>query len=181
MSKHQLLELLKQADEKTLKMLYLENREPFINFAKKFNISNDDVLDIYQDAFLVVRENAIDGKLKDLQCSINTYLFSIGKYMLLAKARKDGKLIHDFPIEKEDYNYKEITDDFLTETLNDQQKKLENAFESLGKKCREILTLFYYRGFTIDEITATLNHTSINVTKSQKSRCLKTLKEKANE
>lgn len=181
MSKHQLIELLKQADEKTLKIMYLENRNTFINFAKKFNISDDDVLDIYQDAFLVLRENAIDGKLDYLQCSIKTYLFSIGKYMLLAKARNNRKLIDNFPIEKEAYNYKEIADDFLSETLNYQQKKLEKAFLSLGKKCREILTLFYYRGFTIDEISKTLNHTSTDVTKSQKSRCLKSLKEKANE
>lgn len=68
----------------------------------------------------------------------------------------------------------------MNDTPNEMQKALQKAFVTLGKKCKEILTLFYYRGFTLDEISETLNHDNKNVTKSQKSRCIKQLKEKVN-
>jgi DNA-directed RNA polymerase specialized sigma subunit len=65
----------------------------------------------------------------------------------------------------------------LIEDLSEDQQKLQIAFKSLGEKCKAILTLFYYRGFTIDEITNELNYSNKDVAKSQKSRCIKSLKD----
>jgi RNA polymerase sigma factor (sigma-70 family) len=180
MSEHQLINLLKQSDEEALKMLYIENRNPFINFARKFSIPEDDIVDVYQDAIIALHEKAIKGELDILTCSIRTYLLGIGKYMLYEKARKNNKKVSDFPIEKEDYNYREITSDFLEEEPNKLQLLLQKAFATLGKKCKEVLTLFYYRGYTIEEISEKLSYENKNVAKSQKSRCIKQLKEKIN-
>jgi RNA polymerase sigma factor (sigma-70 family) len=75
----------------------------------------------------------------------------------------------------------EIDFDFLfKKELNDNQKKLSHFFKLLGEKCKEVLTLFYYRGLTIEEIAAFLNYNNKDVVKSQKSRCLKSLKDKMN-
>lgn len=180
MSEHQLILLLKQSDEKALKMLYIDNRKSFINFARKFSVSEDDIVDVYQDAIIVLHEKAIQGGLDNLTCSIRTYLLGIGKYMLYDKARKNNKSVSDFPIEKEDYNYREMANDFLEEEPNQLQFLLQKAFVTLGKKCKEVLTLFYYRGYTIDEIAEKLDYENKNVAKSQKSRCIKQLKEKIN-
>ena len=177
MSKQQLLLLLKESDKTALKMIYLNNREPFINFARKFHISDDDIVDVYQDAIIVLQEKAIKGEIENLTCSIKTYLFGIGKYMLFEKARKNNKDISNFPLEIEAYNYKEISNDFLEDEPNEFQILLQKGFSSLGKKCKEVLSLFYYRGFTIDEIAKKLNYNNKNVVKSQKSRCIKKLKE----
>lgn len=178
MNEHQLVTLLKNADKKTLSSFYIDNRAAFINFAKKFHISDDDVLDVYQDAIIALQEKAIKGEIDKISCTVKTYLFGIGKYMLYEKARKNNKPFSNFPLEKEAYNYKEITDDFFKEEPNELQILLQKGFASLGKKCKEVLTLFYYRGFTIDEITEELNYENKNVAKSQKSRCIKQLKEK---
>lgn len=180
MNEPQLILLLKQSDEKALKIVYIKNRNSFINFARKFSVSGDDIVDIYQDAIIALHEKAIKGELDDLTCSIRTYLLGIGKYMLYEKARKNNKKTINFPIEKEDYNYREITNDFLEEEPNQLQLLLQKGFATLGKKCKEVLTLFYYRGYTIDEISEKLNYENKNVAKSQKSRCIKQLKEKIN-
>ncbi|MFY9243849.1 MAG: sigma-70 family RNA polymerase sigma factor [Polaribacter sp.] len=177
MSEQQLLLLLKKSDKDALKMIYLEHRNPFVNFARKFNVSDEDILDVYQDAIIVFQEKVIQGKLDNLTCSLQTFLFGIGKYMLFEKARKNNKKVTDFPLENEAYNYKEMSDSFIQETPNEFQLLLQKGFAELGKKCKEVLTLFYYRGFTIDEITEELNYKDKNVVKSQKSRCLKQLKE----
>jgi len=63
---HTIIELLKQGDKKTLEKIYIENREGFLNFAKKYNVSEYDAIDIYQDSIMVLRENAINGKIDDL-------------------------------------------------------------------------------------------------------------------
>ena len=65
--------------------------------------------------------------------------------------------------------------------LTTEQQLLQKYFGTLGKKCQELLTLFYYRGFTIQEIMEAGGYNSENVVKSQKSRCMKTLKERINE
>lgn len=179
MSEDKLILLLKKADKEALKMVYIENRVAFINFARKFHLSNDDIVDVYQDAIIVIQEKAILGDLENLTCSLRTYLFGIGKYMLFDKARKNNKRVANFPLEKEDHNYKEISDDFF-KTPNKLELLLQKGFATLGKKCKEVLHLFYYRGFTIDEISERLNYKDKNVVKSQKSRCIKQLKEKIN-
>lgn len=178
MSEQQLILLIKRSDKDALKMLYVENREPFINFARKLHISDEDIVDVYQDAIIAFQEKAVKGKIDHLTCSIRTYLFGIGKYMLFEKARKNNKKVDSFPLEKEDYNYREISNAFFEEEPNTLQLLLRDAFSSLGKKCKEVLTLFYYRGYTIEEIANKLNYENKNVAKSQKSRCIKQLKDK---
>lgn len=180
MSEHQLILLLKESDKEALKMVYIENRNPFINFARKFHLSDDDILDVYQDAIIFIQEKAIKGEIENLTCTIQTFLFGIGKYMLFDKARKNNKKVAEFPLEKEDYAYKSIAEDFFEETPNKLELLLQKGFASLGKKCKEVLRLFYYRGFTIDEISKKLDYKDKNVVKSQKSRCIKQLKEKIN-
>ena len=180
MNKEQLIKQLKNSEKETLQMIYVDNREAFINFARKFYFSENDIVDVYQDAIIVLQEKAIKGDLDDLKCAIKTYLFGIGKYMLFDKARKNNRKVADFPLENEDYNYQEISTAFINDSINDKQLLLQKVFVTLGKKCKEVLTLFYYRGFTIDEIATHLNYENKNVVKSQKSRCIKQLKEKIN-
>lgn len=180
MSKQNLLELLKKSDEKTLSMIYLENRLPFINFAKKSNFSDEDITDAYQDAIIILREKAISGALNQLNSSIKTYLFAIGKHILQEKKRRNNRQILKVCEEKNTTNFQETTDEFWDTNLSEFQEKIQKGLQSMGKKCQEILTLFYYRGYTIEEITEELNYENKNVAKSQKSRCLKILKEKSN-
>ena len=53
----------------------------------------------------------------------------------------------------------------------------KKSFEKLGQQCRKVLQLFYYDEKKLDEIQTLLGYTNKDVLKSQKSRCLKQLKE----
>jgi len=66
----------------------------------------------------------------------------------------------------------------LKNDLTPRQLLVQGAMNALGSKCKDIITLFYLRGFNIEEITEYLGYSSKDVVKSQKSRCLKTLKER---
>lgn len=164
-------------DAPALKKVYLEYREPFINYARKFRLNNDDILDIYQDSIIAMRENFMEGNVTALTSSVKTYLFGIGKYKIYAHLRKNNKMSvleeqHIPEREEESFDF-EVNENLLTE----KQEVLKKALKKMGHRCRNILELFYYRGMTIDEIRDSEGHENNNTVKSQKSRCLKTLKE----
>ncbi len=174
--KEELSTLIKGRNQ-ALEKIYNEYRSSFLQFAKKYDLDHASLIDIYQDAFIALREHAINGKLEDIKSSIKTYLFSIGKYMIYDHLRKQKKTVSY----EESKEFKEISDNedlrIEYQQLTPKQQLLRQHFKNLGKRCQEMLTLFYYRGLTIEEITESLGYENKNVVKSQKSRCLKSLKE----
>ena len=176
---HQDLELIIKSDAKTISRIYKENRQIFLNFAKKYDLSEDDAKDVYQDTIIAFHDNIVSGKLTQLSSSISTYLIAIGKYKIFEKMRANNKLINDeYILEKNieiDTTIEELN--LAQESLNEKQKLLKNEFKNLGKKCQELLTLFYYKSLSIKEIKEVGGYNSENVVKSAKSRCLKQLKE----
>ena len=177
-----ILDDLKQGSEKALRKVYEDNRDKFINFARRYNLPQDDVLDIYQDAYVIFYNNIMSGKIKTMTSSISTYLFSVGKYLIFDKMKKNNKKVgpnFDLSIVKDE---DEMLDTFEIEeqTLTHEQELLRKHFTSIGKQCQELLNLFYYRGFTIKDILEQGKYNSENVIKSAKSRCMKTLKERIN-
>ncbi|WP_296380149.1 sigma-70 family RNA polymerase sigma factor [Winogradskyella sp.] len=171
------IEALKNRDQNALKQIYSNNRLAFIGFAKKYPIAREDVIDIYQDAIIALRDNAVNGTIDDLKSELKTYLFSIGKYMIYNKVKQQNKL--HLVEDRSHFINKEIELSVNTynNELTDKQKQLQTAFKTLGQKCKDVLTLFYYRGFDLEEIMKELNYNTKDVVKSQKSRCLKTLRD----
>ena len=172
-------EALKKGSQEAFKRVYEQNRERFIRFARKYSLGDDDILDIYQDAYIAFFENVQKGKLTELKSSIATYVTAIGKYKILERLRSRSK---NAPVENRLQVVGEMDQsldafELEQEPLSPQQLLLRQHFERLGEKCREILRMFYYRGMNIKEIKTAGNYNSENVVKSQKSRCLKTLRE----
>lgn len=139
-------------------------------FASKYNLPEEDILDIYQDAIVALIENAEKGKLDGLSAELKTYLFSIGKYMIFAKIRKRKSDFTEIETLPEAIEWPEI------EEKNDQISQLESSLKKLGEQCYKILKLFYYEEKKLDEIMKMLPYQSKDVLKSQKARCLKQLK-----
>ncbi len=169
------LELLKTGDNVTLQKIYEENRDTFINFSKRYNITKNDAVDIYQDAIIALHENAVNGKINSLSSSVSTYLFAIGKNKIFQLLRKNKSvdINQNFTVESTN----EVLDvNFFDEKLTNRQSLIKKNLFKLGNKCIEVLKLFYYQGYTLDEITKILNYSSKEVLKSQKSRCVKQLK-----
>ena len=112
MTKENSIKYLQKLGKDGVKKVYVSYRESFINFAKKFSSSKEDVLDSYQDAIIILQEKAMRGELNNLKCSLKTYLFSLGKYILYEKNRKKSKTFMIIK-EDEDYNYIKTTEVFF--------------------------------------------------------------------
>ena len=167
------IEQLKQKNLKTLDKVYLMHKEEFYLFAGKFSISGDDILDVYQDTVISFYENVQNGKLNTLTSSLKSYLFAIGKFKIYRQMEKSKLVVNDELI----VHSSQETETFEVEVSTKRQKALKEAFGSLGSKCKKVLELYYYEGLTLDEIQEFLGYSSKEVLKSQKSRCLKQLRE----
>ncbi len=165
---------------KEITSLYNAHRMAFLNFGKKYGLDYDDLSDIYQEAFIALRKNAINGKLDNVQSTLKTYLFGIGKfkiYDLLKERKKTTSYEPNFHITNDADDIEPISFETEADELTIEQQLLKTYFKKLGKKCKELLTLSFSRGLTNDEIVELSDYSSNSVVRSQKSRCIKTLKE----
>jgi len=160
---NKLVQQLKEGDQQVLKTIYLENKSIFINYLRRYDLDEETLNDIYQDAVVALYENARKGTIDNLKSTVSTYLIGIGKFMCLNKHKQKKREVFfendEAMLSNEDYQ--EIALDHST-GATEQQKLISKHFEQLGQKCKEILSLFYLE--------------SLTVVKASKSRCLKTLK-----
>ncbi len=172
------IETLIHSKPKEISALYYSHRDAFFGFGKKYGLGSDDLSDIYQEAFIALRKSALSGKLNNVKSSLKTYLFGIGKFMIYDLLKENQKTTsYESAIHNTHDEIAPISFTIEKEELTLEQHLLRTHFKKLGKKCQEVLTLFYSRGLSIDDIVELTDYTSSSVVRSQKSRCIKTLKE----
>lgn len=164
---------LRSGDERAFEWVYKEYKEGFLAFSKSYRINSDELIDIYQDATIALFQNFVEKQLELDKSSVKTYLYGIGKHLILKAAKQGAKMIR---LDGSQEEVSEIEIDEHDESERSQQ--LASAFKKLGEKCQEVIELFYYRGFSIKEIVDATDYKDENTVKSQKSRCMKGLREK---
>ena len=156
---------LKEGSESAFKKVYEDSRELFLNFARRYSLADEEILDAYQDAYVALYENIQNGKLTTLKSSLSTYIISIGKYKIMERLRKRNRRTNNEQLlnrlKEVDIAIEEF--DIDNEALSTEQKLLKKYFDTLGEKCQKILTLFYYQQYNIKEIMAVGNYNSENV------------------
>lgn len=164
---------LRSGDERAFEWVYNEYKEGFLAFSRSYQLNSDVLIDIYQDAVIALFQNFVEKQLILEKSTVKTYLYGIGKHLILKAAKQEARMIRlDQTQEKvEEVEIEEHSD-------SERSRKLAAAFKTLGEKCREVLELFYYRGYSIKEIVETTGYKDENTVKSHKSRCMKGLREK---
>jgi RNA polymerase sigma factor (sigma-70 family) len=159
---------------KALDNVYIDYKEEFLHFSRKFGLLDEDLHDVYQDTIIAFYENILSGRLTELTSSLKTYIFSIGKYSIYNNLKKKGKTV---ALDKE---YLESLDLVAIDSHfehTEKSVKVKKALEKLGDRCQRILVLFYYHSYTIEALKNELEYKNENVVRSHKSRCLKHLKD----
>lgn len=151
--------------------------------------------EIFQTAFLKLWTEIANGKIsvmegklsrqqttgqyKPMTCSLTTFLMAFAKNEnreLLRNCNEDGRM---FLLDSVDYATYAAFDD--EEDIKSQQIRIvDDCIQSLSPHCVEILTLFYYKGKSLDEILEIRKGKNENKTglKSAKTKCMATLKER---
>jgi len=153
--------------------LYEDNRTIFFQWIERnHKLSKDEALDIYQNTMIVLFENVKHGRIKELNASVTTYIFGIAKNLIYKYHRKN-EMINRHEVRLNEHYH------FIATNASEMESasiKVQLELEGMKEPCRSILALFYMAGLKLSAIAEKLEYSSIDVLKTQKSRCLKKLK-----
>ena len=169
-----LITKLRAGDPKGFQKLYA-----YFPVIQKWLVANgcekNQTQDIFQQALLVLCEKVQDPKF-ELTANIETYLFSVSKFVWYNQARKDRKESASYISEIE----LEASNDL--DALLEKETKLDYAFKALeliSEKCKSMLQLFYLKKKSMTELAQEFGFKSEKVAKNQKYKCLQYAKQKA--
>lgn len=168
-----LLNGLARNDPKAIEAIYKNNFGMVQSFIVNNNGSYDDARDIFQEAMIVLYENA---KLESfvLTCQIKTYVYSICRRLWLKRLQYLNKfstqvdnLEETIPVE-DDIEFQEKRNaDFVI---------MERALGSLGEPCKSLLEAYYLEKKDMTDIAGIFGYTNADNAKNQKYKCLMRLK-----
>lgn len=169
---------------KELNAIHRECKYPFISHLtiQYPTLSVLDVEEIYNDAILALYQNVKDGKLKELTCSLQTYINRIGDHKAIDIIRKNRLELEEFP-ESEPLDYCERTEEYWLADGDSMEEERKNTIyhliEKLVEPCKKILFSFYYDHCSMEVIAKSMGMANSDVAKTQKNRCMGKVKRAA--
>lgn len=159
---------LKKGDKDSFDLLYEEYYLSLYRTALLILGNKEEAEDVLQDTFLSIYKNI--NKLKEFN-KLRPWIFSILKNSCYTRYKNRKREFPDeFVLEKADSNFISSGEDEFV--LNNE---VESALLKLNHKEREVLVLFYYDDFSIEEIAKILK-TFQGTVKSRLFRARKNLK-----
>lgn len=161
-------EKLKTGDKDSFDLLYQDHYLILYRTALLILGNKEDAEDALQESFIAIYKNI--ASLSDFN-KLKPWIFSILKNSCYTRYRKRKREFPDeFVLEKADSNsISKGEDDFLL------SNEVEAALLNLKEKEREVLVLFYYNDFSIEEIAKICNSFTGTI-KSRLYRARKNLK-----
>lgn len=131
--------------------------------------SKQDAQDVFQEA-LIILVRKVKQKDFTLISSLSTYLYSVCRYLWKNETRKRK---NDY---KKEYHFEALSsEETEIEKLSDEENNFrlaEKVLQDLGKKCLQLLQLFYQHSKSMKQIALKLGYKSESVAKAQKYKCL---------
>lgn len=171
---------------KELNRFFLDNRTKSLNFLRKrySSLSEDDLLDIYQESSLALFMNIHDGKLNNLTSSLYSYFLSICNNKALNTLRNTKRTL-ELDINKSIAN--EIDDDIFVESkiseieslvysnnsklIEEDEERIRQCVKNMPKPCNQILWSQYWDKFSLKTIAELYGMKNEAVVKVQAMRC----------
>ncbi len=163
--------------DKVLENVYVKNFPIIQNFIKKNSGDEEDAADVFQNTILAFYKKVRLGNLT-LNCSVQTYLYSICRNLWLdeLRARKKKQTL------VAELKYVEVEVESSQEVDPESRiALLAKLMSQLGADCKKILGLFYFDKMRMKEIAVEMGFANEKVAKNIKGRCMKKLKTLAGE
>ena len=168
------IEGLRTGNEAVLKALYKKYYNIVLKIVVNNSGSSEAAQDIYQETIIVLYEN-VQKPTFQLNCQLQTFIFSIAKRLWLKQLRGNGQITR-FKEDEED----EVVD--VSDEISDHLKKesdiekMNASMENLGEPCKTLLKDFYVYKLSMDDISEKFGYTNSDNAKTQKYKCLQRLK-----
>jgi len=132
--------------------------------------SVQDAQDVFQDALVVLYEQAVGGTLV-LTASASTYLLGISRNLWHQELRRRARLPHEaLPAQWEPAAPAE------PEALTEAAFAVRDYVEQLGDKCKSLLLSFYYFQQPLAQLAEAHGYRSVRSATVQKFKCLERLR-----
>ena len=163
---------LKNQEDAAYKVLYRD----FYSNAEKHVINNsgtkDEAKDVFQECVITLTEKVF-GNLT-LTSSLSTFFYSLVKNNWANKLRSKKRVV----VLSDTYESAYEEDNYITESPITTAIRI--AFQELGEKCQQILSLYYWEKRSMKEISQRLQYTNAENVKNQKHKCIEQLRRKIN-
>jgi len=135
--------------------------------------TKDDAKDVFQETVISLYNNVKNGKYSP-DSKLSTYLFSISKKNWFNKLRKSGRISS---LEDNENHHIQSDEDIQRKIeYTEQQMLIGKLLHKIGQECGTLLKLFYFEKMRMVKIAATMNYSSEQIAKNQKSKCMKKLR-----
>ena len=166
--------LTKQA---TIRIFFDNMRPKVINLlCKKYGLREDEAADCFQEGSIAMWKNLKEGKITlDAINSLDSYLFRCccNHASKVVRANMKTNVVDDFealcPPDGGASEYNHETDR--------QIAILETLVKQLDEPCYSVIWGFYRHKYSMEDMAVMLNYKNADVVKTQKSRCMKNLKD----
>lgn len=164
-------------NQKIFNDLYEYEFPKVVNLVVRHSGNIESAKDVFQDAVIILIEKVYSNKL-DLTCSIETYLYSICKYLWMDQLRRNKRVIQMIKLFDKEY----ITNDFSIYLYGtpDIYETVNTEINKLGDPCQQLLECYYYKQMTWEEIAIKLGYASAASARNQKYKCLERIRNKVN-
>lgn len=131
--------------------------------------SKNEAEDIFQEA-LIVLFNKVQTLKENPAINIEGFLVNTAKLLWNNEIRKKKVRQHSGDEKLATLEYE---DDILACIEKEKKfREIELIIQKLGKKCREILEMFYFRNFSMDKIAKAFGYKAVQSAKAKKYKCM---------
>ncbi|MGB3464952.1 MAG: sigma-70 family RNA polymerase sigma factor [Cyclobacteriaceae bacterium] len=158
------LERLSKGDEKALDYLYKKHYRMMTKIVLSNSGSEQEAMDVYQDALLVLWQKAIRGNLV-LTSKISTFLYSICLNLWRKELDRKSRLSNEV----------KDSETYQTHDVDEKVRIVRECIDELGDTCKKILTYHYFDGMSMPDIAEKMNFANTDTAKTKKYKCKKRL------
>ena len=172
LSEQQVWRQFRQGDAGALGYIYHQYADPLYNYGRQISPDAELVKDCIQDLFIELMH-----KRRNLgeAASIKHYLFASFRRKLIRQIKRSHKLLlKDKITEQQDFGIALAHDLKLIEhQMTGEQKALLNkAVKNLSARQREVILLYYYEGFSFEQISYLMEMGSVQAVRNLLGRAI---------
>lgn len=173
LSDQEVIEGIANGSTDELEYLYASYFPMIFQLVIKNNGNEDDAKDIFQEAVIVLYDRINNGDFV-LSSKLKTFLYSVCRRLWLKRLSKNVRV--SFNVQEHE-EIVAVEDDLLEYQLKEEQFLLmEQSLHLLGEPCQTIISDFYLRNLSMQEICEKFGYTNADNAKTQKYKCLQRLK-----
>lgn len=163
-----------------IKFIYKEYYGLLENYVVNNKGSKEDAADIIQETIVAFIEIVEQNKFRG-ESSIKSFLYSITRNLWLSELRKRSSTDNRNRIFEK---AKDITEQETVQHLikREYHNSIQQLFEQLGDKCKQLLMLVYYEDLSMKDIVEKMpDYQNEQVLRNKKYKCMKQLEQMIND